>query len=98
MPTKQQSQHHSDQISEMRSKVAALESTKCVLEAETTKQAEICHRLRDANDKLSQNALSMAEDSQQEKKSMQLKLEGRIAELQRKLDASEEDMEEMRTR
>ncbi len=82
----------------MRPQVASLESAKRLLEADAIKQAEICDRLSEANDKLSQNALSMAEDTQQEKKAMQLKLESQIAELKMKLQAGEEDMEEMRTR
>jgi hypothetical protein len=89
---------HSDQVNQLRSQVSALTETKRLLELDAKKQSETCDRLSEANDKLSQKALLMAEDAEQEKKAMQAKLEREIVHLKTQLQASEDSMEDMQLR
>jgi predicted RNase H-like nuclease (RuvC/YqgF family) len=88
----------SEEVAQLRSQVTALTEAKRALELDAIKQADICDRLSEANDKLSQRALLLAQDTEQEKKAIQAKLEREIAELQAQLQANEGDLEDMQSR
>lgn len=69
--------------------------SKRTLESEAAKQAEICERLGEANDKLSQRALNLAEEAEQGKQAVQMRLEKEVKELKTQLKETENEMDDV---
>ena len=67
-------------------------------EVQATTQAETCERLSAANDALSTRALTLADEAEREKRSLQKRLQDEIEELKKKVENAQEDADEQRTR
>ncbi|KAK4687380.1 hypothetical protein P7C73_g2748, partial [Tremellales sp. Uapishka_1] len=83
-----------DELNELRGALDRANVAKRQLEQSTRAQAETCDRLSEANDSLSARALTLAEDAEEEKRTLQRKLEGEIEALKKKLRDAEEDVDE----
>jgi methanogenic corrinoid protein MtbC1 len=71
---------------------------KKALEDEVAVHLDSVSRLTEANDILSQRALTLADEMEQEKKTMQVKLEREIDTLRKQLKASEDRVDDERAR
>ncbi len=87
-----------EQVAELRSTLSRTTEARRLLETDAVKQAEVCDRLSEANDKLSAKALIMADDGEQEKAAMRTKLEREIELLRVRLRGAEDDLDEARAR
>ncbi|CAD6568071.1 MAG: hypothetical protein TREMPRED_004251 [Tremellales sp. Tagirdzhanova-0007] len=88
-------------LEELNSLRAALDDaafSKRNFEVQATTQAETCERLSAANDALSTRALTLADEAEREKRSLQKRLQDEIEELKKKVENAQEDADEQRTR
>lgn len=86
------------QLLEARDAVAETRQVNQRLEKELAAQQERVERLAEANDILSQRALTLADEMEQEKRVAHAKLEKEIESLRRQVKASDERVDEERAR
>ena len=86
------------QLLEARDAVAETRQVNKRLEKELAAQQERVERLAEANDILSQRALTLADEMEQEKRVAHAKLEKEIESLRRQVKASDERVDEERAR
>lgn len=87
-----------DELNSLRTALDAASSSKRQLETQIRKSEETVDRLQQANDILSAKTLSMAEDAENARETLQRKVQDELSEMKRKLEEAQEEADEGRTR
>ena len=86
------------ELDSLRSALEAASTQKRRLELQASTSADDIQRLTQANNTLSAQTLSLAEDAEGDKKAMQQKLHDEIESLRKQLEDAQEEIDEARTR